>query len=353
MSIVDELNFCKSPTYVMKEVWRNSIERIGLLANPNSIVDLFHSLKIFPTDYIDLCHFFEYKIKIMYEIFVIYHPHELVKNIIAIPPSKIVKIEIKNSCLRIFNVIDINLQTVLDNFNVDNYETVEALTKSICTLLEKFITQQERANKRMKVNLDRIKEKEEHVERIKSIFERLTSTECPICLDDMERKTLLLCCLNVACLDSLRQCDKCPFCREPIQGKLPFDSSLQAKHERLLELSFPQDSKLIIYTGTNISKDKLEEYRQSWFPNSNPVLSLYNLTSIGIEKVLDSFENNPKNNMLYLDESKCMGLNLQYVDAIVVLDSSRDNIIKQLIGRAERIGRTKPLTIYYVEYEKL
>ena len=70
-----------------------------------------------------------------------------------------------------------------------------------------------------------------------------------------------------------------------------------------------------------------------------------------LDNILDGFRNNPKNKILLIDDTSFgVGLNIEYATDIIFFNNIESNVKEQLIGRAQRLGRSQILNIWELLY---
>jgi hypothetical protein len=70
-----------------------------------------------------------------------------------------------------------------------------------------------------------------------------------------------------------------------------------------------------------------------------------------LDRILDEFKNKPKVKILLIDDTSFgVGLNIEYTSDIIFFNNIEPNVKEQLIGRAQRLGRTSKLNIWELLY---
>lgn len=213
------------------------------------------------------------------------------------------------------------------------------------------------------------------VEGDKKLIKLLQSKEqddsCPVCLEDYlcdRSKLFLPCCKNSVCDSCLRSVIrvggfKCPLCRNENFALLVHEHKLMSvssdvveeKQYRSFSVEFTYllntlvGKSIIVYENIgedrDLSCDRVKEEIQLHF--SRPPLVLGG-NNYAIEKTIEVFKNDPTENFLLLKSTFNYGLNLQFADNVVFLNSVRDQIaFKQILGRLLRLGRSKVLKKFF------
>lgn len=238
------------------------------------------------------------------------------------------------------------------------------------------------------MNTDNVCEKIESQKRkIEGIRERIDivkqeEAECPICMCDVERKYMSLtpCCYNMFCKDcisaELQVRKMCPTCRSPLKkthllnimengetismthiAEKVDKSKLQNKErnntcygaiEKIMSRDYKK--KYIIFTETSESVSIYKKYLMT-----NPDIKLTTLSGrlSSMKKNIDSLREGLVNGMFLNSMSMEAGLNLQFVDEIILVGNCKNDRLKQAIGRVRRYPRTEPVIVNYVSEQEV
>jgi SNF2 family DNA or RNA helicase len=115
--------------------------------------------------------------------------------------------------------------------------------------------------------------------------------------------------------------------------------------EKILEIS---NDKIIIYSQfrgvSNYIKSIITTYNWGY-------LQLDGGNIKDLDNILDQFRNDPKVKILLIDDTSFgVGLNIEYATDIIFFNYIEPNVKEQLIGRAQRLGRTCRLNIWELLY---
>jgi len=235
------------------------------------------------------------------------------------------------------------------------------------------------------MNLDNIMGKiDEQTRKINGIKERLDvvmqeAAECPICMCDIPTADMAItpCCHNmlckscVQCLFQTSQSKPCPVCRETVKksrmlmmtdhkgstfsidtiaedivkdrnDKTTYSSVFDAIEKIIMN---DVSKKYIIFTET---EDTVSTYQS--FLKRNPKIKLTALSGrlSSMRKNIENLRDGTSNVLFLNSESMEAGLNLQFVDEIVIVGRCDPNRLKQAIGRVRRYPRTEPVLVNYV-----
>ena len=229
-----------------------------------------------------------------------------------------------------------------------------------------------------KVTLDKIKKELETLTYKKTLLiQRIEENNvCSICYDSIEVKTILQCCHSQYCLKCLSQWfinkTNCPLCRAPVcKDKMIVvddnhkheevkkeENKLKSKIENLKviikeqkdkAIANNQSYKFIIFTEHDRIFKEIEDYLASISVKTGYIKG----HSIGkkVELFKDT-ESDNKIDCLLLNAEYCgAGLNLENATDIFIYNSMTYNLNKQIIGRAQRPGRTTQLNIWNLLHE--
>jgi len=227
------------------------------------------------------------------------------------------------------------------------------------------ITNTERAEriKRHKEKLD------DYLKKIADITERVNTEEnCPICLDSVDDPCAIMnCCQKSFCLEcilmSLKNSNKCPMCKAVtrvdslhIQSdtntnkSVKKESGLLSKSNTLLEIvmNMKEDSRYLIFSEYDGS------FRRISYKLSERSIPFKVLTGNcnAQQKIIQQYKDGEVKILMLNARNFGAGLNLQMTTDIIIYHEFRSKDLKtQVIGRAQRPGRTCPLTVTYLEHE--
>jgi len=249
------------------------------------------------------------------------------------------------------------LKTVTEDFDISiKNKEIELEMKS------KMTYSSESSKKKV---LDRIKEKiDELVDKKNTLKQRLTDNKiCPICYDEIENCTIPDCCKGSFCFKCLSlwlsNHKNCPLCRQEIiaENLIVISDEEDKKDKPPNELLFKIDQlKQLIVKKKNNSKILIfSEYDNSFCKIEN-ILKDNGLTyskimgqGTHINNTIKKFKSkeNDKIDVLLLNSTYFgSGLNLENATDIIIYHNMTKELTSQIIGRAQRPGRTTQLNIY-------
>lgn len=204
-------------------------------------------------------------------------------------------------------------------------------------------------------------------EKISCIRSRIcNSSQCYICYNEYRSKTILGCCLNSTCFTCIDKWYKlnntCPVCKKMISKDNLFvirngdddnDDYVYTKHEnlkRILEKLYnTENKKVIIFSLSEHSLDNIA-LLLSWTSYHYSFLK-GNMNTIN--NIINEFnsDNGKLRILLANPEFYGCGLNLEKTTDIIMFHKFDSDIENQVIGRAQRMGRDKPLNVWYLLHE--
>lgn len=223
-------------------------------------------------------------------------------------------------------------------------------------------------------NADKCREKIKHLEeQIKEIDERfsgLLNGECPICFEGIKDAVMETNCQNIFCgncmINCLKSSERCPMCRQNIK-------KINENGEQTTSLIYINSStsshkkKHIENTKTKI--EMLEQIIQSNPSGKFIIFSSYDKTFTMIrnflhekgvsfsevkgnvmvrDKTIDSFKHGNTQVLFLNSQHNGSGINLQEATDLILYHKMSDSIIKQVLGRANRIGRNEKLIVHHL-----
>lgn len=203
------------------------------------------------------------------------------------------------------------------------------------------------------------------------------SSTCIICYDDIQNKTITTCCQNSFCFKCiniwLARTSSCPLCKSPTALNDLYVVSNDASSSTLTSIAHEEE-----HDPNTLSPhwDKYTNLRillQNRAPNSKFLIfsshdgtfvKIYDsLLQLGIrfehlkgngnvvKSTVNRYKNGELDALLVNSSHYGSGLNLENTTDIVMFHKFDTEIEHQVIGRADRFGRTIPLNIWYLLYE--
>jgi SNF2 family DNA or RNA helicase len=201
--------------------------------------------------------------------------------------------------------------------------------------------------------------------KINDIDSEQLSENCPICFDDLKKESCILkCCMNVFCMKCIgtliaRETYKCPMCRHQYTSEdiLHVNENVEksktvvdtmTKNETLLKLIKDNPtSKFLIFSSYDQSFCGICETLRTNNILYAKIVGNQNTINNNLEKYI-----NNDTNVLMLNSSHYgCGLNLTNTTDLVFFHKMPIEMKTQVIGRAQRLGRTDPLNVHYLFHE--
>lgn len=190
---------------------------------------------------------------------------------------------------------------------------------------------------------------------------------CAVCFDEFEKPTVVACCQNVFCFACITRCigsshSRCPMCRASLTAnelsvidecgkqKAAQDTELRSKDKTLLEIvtSKPKsEGKYLIFSSHEQSFNAIEcALRESTLDYTKLMGSISRVNSI-----LNRYRNGALDVLMLNASHYGTGLNLENTTDLIFYHKMPPDMERQVIGRAQRAGRTSSLTIHYLYHE--
>lgn len=207
----------------------------------------------------------------------------------------------------------------------------------------------------------RAMEREVHMyqKSIEALDERLRGDQvCAICYDKPIGRTLLTCCSSVYCVKCvatwLNNHETCPNCRAPAQfdvdarvvgAEADVQSQMLPKTQsvvRLVKAILNGDpSRRVILSCSNTGLGRTLQR-----PFAAYGISVLKGTGASIAKSVRAFQDGTTRVMFMSDDCYCTGINLPFVTDVVLFHRTSATMEDQIIGRAQRPGRTSRLKVW-------
>lgn len=206
-------------------------------------------------------------------------------------------------------------------------------------------------------------------DKYKEYFLRLEDS-CNICLSDEKSNCLLSeCCRQKFCFDCLQTSFEflgkndlaCPLCRQvpcisskylnELTNKIPIKNcgehelkNFKITFKNLLVKCVDNFKKIVVaFDSVDLGNKSIFEI----FPLKTCVIRKNSIREF--RNILHIFRHDSEKQILFLNSTICnFGINLEFVDCLIFLNEfASQDAFKQMIGRAQRFGRTEPLKIFY------
>lgn len=181
--------------------------------------------------------------------------------------------------------------------------------------------------------------------------------ECPICFTEYNIPTLTPCCKNIMCAEcilkscSMNNTNKCPFCRQEINGmklisseqSTPTTQINTSKTNVLVEyLKSHTHEKILLYFPNEARFGKLKKALKM----NNIHYELLNGPRTSNRAKIEKFNSGRTNILIVHDYQHLMGYYLSKVSHLIIYpDYTNANIRQYLMGRIQSFVRVAPLTV--------
>ena len=258
------------------------------------------------------------------------------------------------------NIIQVVTQKIREDLHNQEIK-LEAQKKMIVHDKEEYEKKIKQIMKMIEKYQNRLKAIEENIYGMKDSF-------CPICMGEYENPVLVNCCKNIFCFEcialSLKTNDKCPYCREVIHiSDLNFidnDDSIKKNikkkkiHEKKPKIEVLQEilnknkkGKYLIFSNYSETFIKIIEQLNEM----NIKHSILSGTNDKIDNTIKKFTSGEINVLMLNAQYYGSGLNLQMATDVIMYHRFNKELEEQVIGRAQRLGRTERLNVYYLLHD--
>lgn len=211
--------------------------------------------------------------------------------------------------------------------------------------------------------------------RIETIRERVKGSHmCSICFEDeVVNKAVVACCQNTFCFGCISKwiatSPVCPICKHALsmKGLLVVDSNAIPGMNHVLASPGPicenfdkvtnlegivtselsPDARVLIFSGYDYSFTPLTSMLDRLNTRHAPLKG----NGAQIEATMRRYRNGDVKILMVNPTNYGSGLNMQCTTDIIMFHKFDDEISRQVIGRAQRHGRTTPLRVWYLLYE--
>lgn len=211
----------------------------------------------------------------------------------------------------------------------------------------------------------------EVVSKITHIQERIKSTNtCCICYDEMQNKTILACCSNTFCFKCiniwLSNKATCPLCKASVKRDAiyvvdemqsePQESfnteEICEQNDKMTNLLYilenmNEESRILIFSGYERTLENIWSHVLSRISDRMSATYLKG-NRASVDKIVDDYRQGKYQILLINSKEYGSGLNLENTTDIIMFHNFDNDLEKQVIGRAQRAGRTTPLNLWYL-----
>lgn len=212
----------------------------------------------------------------------------------------------------------------------------------------------------------RIHSEKTKLDSIINKISEIKNSSCPICMMEFDKPVLLKCCNNLFCIQCLcvNPNKICPLCRHPYNTKdfnvIDDDAKddngdngdnvedmqqLLTKKENVMNIiKNSGDKSILLFT----SFDACNENISSMLFENQISHSTIGGSSIAIKNKIEKFDNGEIKVLILNSKNYGAGLNIQSADIVIIYNKMELSYQTQIIGRAQRLGRTTELCVFYI-----
>jgi hypothetical protein len=227
---------------------------------------------------------------------------------------------------------------------------------------------------RVKRHVERLRHLEERLKEIAGRVDLLGEAECPICYDVMDGPTMLLCCNNVFCGRCLIEWfnrylhNVCPLCKAKVNIKEQVVAVTQEEvcrgrgsegtdepitKPKALRVVCEYRKRVLVFASHQGALERIRDVlgappRGLDVLGKPPVrVEIFTGTNTS---VLGRFQRGEVD-VLLLDPRNTAGIAVPEADVVVLYHRMDPGLERQAIGRAQRMGRSTPLSVYRLYYQ--
>lgn len=270
-----------------------------------------------------------------------------------------------------------NSEEALKQLNCD-MNTSDNIIKILVNAIDKEIDEleyelkQDYSNSKKKEIKDKLKQLYLKTEKIKSRILNYKDEICPICFDEFEIPCIMNCCNTLFCSDCLllasSNSNKCPNCSSIFNKKnmkIINDENKKDKNEinEINDINSPKEKMQVMIDILELKKDKYIIIFANFEKTINKIENELNNRNIKYVSLSKNYEiNKIEENINKYKSGECKllllnakyygaGLNLQITNDIIIYHRFDKETEEQIIGRANRYGRTESLNVYYLLHD--
>ncbi len=265
------------------------------------------------------------------------------------------------------NILQVVTKNILDSIKNKQIE-LEAETKKIF-----HPSQQKEHESRIKFIQNQISKLEEKYNDIKKKIYDLNDSHCPVCMGEFTNPIITECCKSCFCFDCLAislgelRSNQCPNCRQTIsqskihviadKNKIEEEKNLNSnsnkyelkdKMDVLVDLiKAKPDGSFMVFANYSETFTKIEQKLKEIGITYH---ILKGVASV-VKKNIDDFRDKKVRVLMLNAQFFGAGMNLQMTTDLVIFHRFKQEMEEQIIGRAQRLGRTTALNVYYLLHD--
>lgn len=198
------------------------------------------------------------------------------------------------------------------------------------------------------------------ITNINRIITDMSNSDCTVCMEPLTVSKTILPCGHVFCTMCVVQLSRavCPYCRATYEPQELKHVKLQAcrrtvvptgpshKLLELLRLCQTLQNRILLAVRCNKFASKVMDFLTT---EGFRVLQLQGQAST-IEQKKKKILNNEYQVLVLSDTKVCAGMNLQFINHVVLYSKTKEHVKEQIIGRAWRPGRKTHLQVFELVY---
>ncbi|AYV80234.1 MAG: DEAD/SNF2-like helicase [Gaeavirus sp.] len=379
---IDEADSIKLPRdaeYYFNFLWLITGTPHGLFDKPKGTF----MGKVFYIDTIDIFNHFIFKNHETYinKSITLPHPHRITIKCITPIELSIIKDLIPAQILQMINAGNSEQAIKALNCNIDTTDNIfQVITKNLTeSINNKRIELKAEHKKTYKASQQ--KEHQTKINQIESTIARLSdkfnsikkriydlnTDYCPICLDNFINPVIVKCCNNCFCFNclavTLTANPRCAFCKQTItkadinifsNTKIKNTTSKKSTHETkdkldvLIDLiTLKPDGSFMVFANYIETFTKIENMLKT----SQITYHILKGKATTVQQHITEFKEKKIKVLLLNAKFFGAGMNLETTTDLIIYHRFNSDMEEQIIGRAQRIGRTSPLNVYYLVHE--
>lgn len=249
-----------------------------------------------------------------------------------------------------------NIAELVKNKKLEELEELESMIK-IYTIRNK--------KKQIEKAVDQVNRIKSQINELENRYSDILSGECNICLEKINKPVMEPNCQNVFCgtclLKWLETKSSCPLCRDNVKANqlIYIDDGKSDKNNSQFDI---KTLKTKVNTIISLIKSKTNGkfiIFSAWDETFSPIRNILENNQIKFIEVKGCIESRQKSienfrsgdiNVIFLNsKNNGSGINLQEATDIIIYHDMLPNMLNQIIGRANRIGRTESLNVHHLQ----
>jgi len=202
----------------------------------------------------------------------------------------------------------------------------------------------------------------QQLEELHKRFEKILEDNCSICFSKLDKPVMETSCQNIFCggclLTWLNTKGSCPLCRKNIKKEELIYIKKDGETKQHTETKQNKTKEEIIVELIQNNNDRRFILFSDWDESFNTIREVLHINNISFVEIKGNINVRTKNinkfregeiNVVFLNsKTDSSGINMQETTDIILYHTMNDSTTMQIIGRANRIGRKKPLKVHHL-----